>query len=39
MKKMYVAIEEPRNGLGDTYEQFFKTPRKHPAKLATFGIT
>lgn len=26
MKKMYVAIEEPRNGLGDTYEQFFKTP-------------
>ena len=26
MKKMYVAVEEPRNGLGDTFVQFFKNP-------------
>lgn len=26
MKKMYVAVEEPRNGLGDTFEKFFKAP-------------
>ena len=26
MKRMYVAIDEPRNGIGDTYEQFFKNP-------------
>ena len=28
MKKMYVAVEEPRNGIGDTYEHFFKTPEE-----------
>lgn len=26
MKKMYLVIDEPRNGVGDTYEQFFKNP-------------
>lgn len=28
MKKMYVTIDEPRNGIGDTYEQFFKSPEE-----------
>ena len=28
MKKMYVAVEEPRNGIGDSFEQFFKTPEE-----------
>ena len=28
MKKMYVAIEEPRNGLGDAFEHFFKSPEE-----------
>lgn len=28
MKKVYIAIEEPRNGLGDTSEQFFKSPEE-----------
>ena len=28
MKKMYVAVEEPRNGICDSFEQFFKTPEE-----------
>ena len=28
MKKMYVAVEEPLNGIGDTFEQFFKIPEE-----------
>ena len=28
MKKMYVSIDEPRNGIGDTFEQFFKSPEE-----------
>ena len=28
MKKMYVAVEEPLNGIGDTFEQFFKSPEE-----------
>lgn len=26
MKKMYVSVEEPLNGIGDTFEKFFKAP-------------